>query len=62
MQISTTRTAQHLRFIIALIGVIIIAFTLATFLPTPVGLMLMLVTLLTVYAAGLIYVRRITGR
>jgi hypothetical protein len=61
MQISTT-APQHLRFILALVIVTIFTFVVATFLPAPAALMLMLMALLTVYAAGLIYVRRVTGR
>lgn len=63
MQVSPTYTAtQHLRFTIAMAIVIVIAFAVAALLPAPAALMTMLMALLTVYVAGLIYVRRVTGR
>jgi hypothetical protein len=51
-----------MRFAISLVIVMVIAFGLAALLPTPAALMTMLMALLTVYVAGLIYVRRVTGR
>lgn len=62
MQVTTTTPTQHMRFAISLVIVMVIAFGLAALLPTPAALMTMLMALLTVYVAGLIYVRRVTGR
>lgn len=62
MQVTSTTPTQHLRVIAVLVIVTIIAFAVATLLPAPAALMTMLMALLTVYVAGLIYVRRVLGR